>query len=302
MQNIQARFEAALAAFVDKVKPDPNVRAVIVMGSLANDVVWEKSDIDLTVLMREVKQTTRSFCVEEDGIILNVNLTAEFDFKRYMERSVGAGGMLSFYAKARVAFTKDEQITKLLADFQHMGADDRALAFFQCATYLVGDMEKIEKWLTVKDNLLYTQSWILRTADMYANMRLTLDGKPMSREAVLKLMEYDPAPMQRLYVRPLSGPMTREELWDALRFIKQLLVDNVALLEQPVAAYMTDNEPRNVTTLCKHFGMDSHGIYHVFDFLEEMGITARVTENTRITPKSRDVVEEVAFIYLGGNR
>jgi len=50
----------------------------------------------------------------------------------------------------------------------------------------------------------------------------------------------------------------------------------------------------------KHFRIDSHGLYHTFDFLEEMGVVARVTETVRITPKSRKAAEEVAFVYLGG--
>jgi len=68
-----------------------------------------------------------------------------------------------------------------------------------------------------------------------------------------------------------------------------------------VEEYMSDGEVRTVTILVKHFRLDSHSIYHIFDFLEEMGVVARVTETVRITPKSRRAVEEVAFVYMEGN-
>ena len=43
--EIKERYLAAVDSFVDKVRDDPNVIAVIVCGSLAYDVVWEKSDM-----------------------------------------------------------------------------------------------------------------------------------------------------------------------------------------------------------------------------------------------------------------
>ncbi|MCL2285182.1 MAG: nucleotidyltransferase domain-containing protein [Firmicutes bacterium] len=300
--DIRSRFESALSAFVDKIKSDPNILAVILCGSLANDTVWEKSDMDTYVLVREMKLPIKSYCIEEDGLIINVNLQSEFDFKRGLERSLGGGMWNSMFAKARVVYSKDDSLHNFLAGVQKLGKDDMALSFFQQATYLIGDMEKIEKWLTVKDDPLYAQLWVLKAADMYANMCLALKGDPPNREAVLKVMEYAPEMIKPVYERPMQGPMTREEIWDALRFYRKFLEDNIDLLKLPVVNYMSDGEVRTVTTLVKHFRSDSHGMYHIFDFLEEMGVVARVTETVRITPKSRRAVEEVAFVYIAEER
>jgi predicted nucleotidyltransferase len=296
--DIKARFEAALQSFTDKVKPDPNVRAVILYGSLANDMVWEKSDMDVIVLVREMKLTTNEFCIEEDGLVLNVKLVVEFEFKRHIEGSLGGSASHSFYYHARVVYAKDDSLRDVFERFKHMGRDDQAISVFQYTTWLSSGMEKIEKWLTVKEDPLYAQFWLLKTVETYANMRLVLDGKPNSREAVLKVTEYDAAVMNFLYERPMAGHMTAGEVWEALRFFKRFLTDNLEIIKQPVTAYMTDNEARTVTSLAKHFRMSPHEITHVFDFLEEMGIVARVTVYTRITPKSRDTVEEVAYVYI----
>jgi predicted nucleotidyltransferase len=296
--DIKTRFENALKSFVNKIKNDSNVRAVILYGSLANDTVWEKSDMDINVLVRDIKLSVYEFCIEEDGLILNVKIIKEFDFKRSLERSAGSGWMFSMYSQARVVYTKDESLYDYFNDFKRMGADDKALSFFTQATWLLGSMEKIEKWLTVKNDIPYAQFWVLKTAEQYANMRLILDDKPPSREAVLKVMEYAPQTLEHLYLKPMSGKMTAEEVREALRFFRQFLEDNIEILKQPVLHYMADNEARTVTVLSKHFGMSSHEIYHVFDFLEETGLVARVTEYVRITPKSKDTVEEVAFVYI----
>jgi len=295
--NIKTRFENALSSFVKKIQTDPNITAIILCGSLSNDTVWEKSDMDIKVLVREMKLSTTSFCIEEDGLILNVDIQKEFDFKRTLERGLGGGFLYSYYAKARVVYTNDETLRDFMDNVLKVGADDRVLSFFQSATGLIGSMEKIEKWLAVKNDPLYARLWVLKTADIYANMRLVLDHKPPSREAVLKVMEYAPELIEPVYIRPMQGSMTVDEIWDALAFFKNILEDNLDLLKQPVADYMSDGEVRTVTTLTKHFRMGSHDIYHIFDFLEEHGIVARTSETTRITPKSRDAVDEVAFVY-----
>jgi len=296
--SIHSRFESALSAFVDKIKADPNILAVILCGSLANDTVWEKSDMDTYVLVREMKLSTRSFCIEEDGLIINVNMQSEFEFKRSLERNLGGGMMFSMFSQAKVVYAKDESMYGFMAEVQKMGKDDVALSFFQQATGLIYYMEKIEKWLTVKNDPQYAQLWILYAASQYANMRLLLDGKPPSREAVLKVMDYAPELIKPIYERPMQGNMTQDEVWGMLKFFRKFLEDNLDLLKLPVVEHMADGEVRTVTTLVKHFRMSSHDIYHIFDFLEEMGVAARVTETVRITPKSRRAVEEVAFVYI----
>ena len=299
MKNIKERFESALNTFVDKIKSDPKVLAVIVVGSMANDVVWEKSDMDTIVLVRDAKLAEKSYCLEEDGLIINVNIQTEFDFKRSLERTLSGGVGSSFFTRARVVYSMDDSLNEFLIEMQKIGKDDAALAFFGEASSLIYFMEKIEKWLTVKDDPLYAQMWVVYSSSTYANMRLILDNKPLSRESVLKVMEYAPELMENIYVKPLEGHMTRDEVWDILKFYKQFLEENIEILKLPVENYMSSGQVYTVTNLTKHFRMDSHGIYHIFDFLDEMGIVARVTETVRLTPKSRRSAEEVAFMYIG---
>jgi len=47
--------QRALNNFVNSVKSDPNVIALLLNGSLAYGTVWAKSDIDLLMLIRDEK-------------------------------------------------------------------------------------------------------------------------------------------------------------------------------------------------------------------------------------------------------
>ena len=58
--DIKQQFEEALNDFIEKVKEDRNILAVILFGSLSYDTVWEKSDIDLMLITRDMKPTGRN--------------------------------------------------------------------------------------------------------------------------------------------------------------------------------------------------------------------------------------------------
>ena len=52
-QKVQSRYQTALEAFTTRLKTDSQVIAAILAGSMSYDVVWEKSDIDMIVVVKE---------------------------------------------------------------------------------------------------------------------------------------------------------------------------------------------------------------------------------------------------------
>ena len=86
--ELKKRYMAAVDSFIDKIRVDPNVIAAIVCGSLAYDVIWEKSDIDMTVIIRDQHLATNSYCIIEDGITINVWIAERSTFKREMEKNI----------------------------------------------------------------------------------------------------------------------------------------------------------------------------------------------------------------------
>lgn len=51
--EVQGRYQAALDALVARLKQDRYVLAAVLYGSLARGEAWERSDIDLTIILRD---------------------------------------------------------------------------------------------------------------------------------------------------------------------------------------------------------------------------------------------------------
>lgn len=295
---IKQRFLAATDSFVDKVKADPNVIAVIVCGSLAYDQVWEKSDIDMTLVVRDQVLKNESFCVLEDDITINVYVTTRSGFKRYLEGSSGGSFTHSYFSKGSIVYSSDESLYEYFEDYKKFGSDDLALSVFLIACELVHLHDKCTKWLTVKKDPLYAQYYLLKAAESIARMEVCISGEPPTREAILKAYALNPEMITPYYQEAMSHHFSEEEIRIALGKIETYLEQHLDLIKKPVLSYMSDQEMKTVTMITKYFRTESHFIGGIFDYLADKGVIAKVSQTIRLTPKSKPSVEETAYVYV----
>ncbi len=295
---LKQRFQAAVDAFVDKIKGDPNVIAVIVAGSLAYDVVWEKSDVDTTVVVRDQLLKADSLSIVEDGIILNVHLMPRSKFKRGMERAIGGSFFQTYLANGKIVYSNDESLYEYFEEIKEIGTDDRALSAMYLAGELIGTLHKVEKWLTARKDTLYAQYFLLHAAENIAHMELCVRGIPTSRSAIQKALVLNPEMMERFYQEPMERRLTEEELWSGLRRLDRYLEEKMELFQKPVIEYLSSEEIKTMAMIAEQFGTDSHFLINVLDYLAEKGAIARVAQTIKLTPKSRLGVEEIGYMNL----
>lgn len=296
--EIKERFTAAVESFIAKIRDDPNVTAVIVCGSLAYDMVWEKSDIDMTLVVRDQPLKNDSYCIVEDGITINVHLIVRSTFKRGMERNIGGSFSASYFSKGRIVYTTDDSLYEYFEDIKSIGSDDIALSAFYIASDLVHLYDKCQKWLTVRKDPLYAQYFLLKAAETIANMELCLNGEPSSREAIQKALHINPQIITTFYSEAMSHHLTEAEIREGIEKIDGYLEQHLDILKKPVVEFMSDGEIKTVTLIARHFHTEGHFIINIFDYLAEKGVIEKVSQTIRITPKSKLAVEELGYLYI----
>lgn len=296
-EAITKRYKAAVDSFVSKVKDGPNVIAVIVCGSLAYDQVWEKSDIDMTLVVRDMNLKNDAYCIDEDGININMYVVTRTSIKRQMERQFGGSFMQAYYAKGVVVYCKDESFIEYFEEMKSIGSDDMALCIFYSACELVYYYEKSLKWLTVKNDTVYAQYYLLKAAEVMARMVVCMNGEPPTREAIRRALEINPGLLRPYYTDAMSRLYGYDEVKKAIEGIYAYLQGCIPIISRPLIEYMQDGELKTVTLLARHFNTDSIFMISILDFLAEEGVIARVSQTIRLTPKSRKAVEEIGYIY-----
>ncbi|NLN46479.1 MAG: nucleotidyltransferase [Clostridiaceae bacterium] len=296
---LRQRYMAALEVFLDKVRPDPNVLAVVVGGSLAYDVLWEKSDIDVTVVVRDQLLRNESYSIDEDGIVLNLSMTTRSDFRRGLERMEGGSFGQAYFAKGRMVYSVDPSLEEFFEENRTIGVEDAALSVMGMAGMLISDLEKSRKWLVARRDPQYAQYYLILCAETVAVMELCLRGEPASRAAIQKAMAFDPDLMHRVYTVPMSRLYISEEIEEAQRGLEAYLERNIDVISRPVLAFLADGELKTGTLISRHFHEDIHFLILVFDWLVEKGVIERAARTIRITPKGRQVFEEIGYLYAG---
>jgi uncharacterized protein len=299
-EQYKKRYLDAINSFVDKVRSDQNVIAVVVSGSVTYDVVWEKSDIDMTVIIRDQTLQTGDYCVLEDGITIHAELMPRSRFKRFMEGSWTIGGsfMQSYFANARLIYTTDDSLYEYLEEMKEIGADDIPLTALHNAAEVFHYRKKSMKWIMARKDPLYAQYFLIMAAEAIARMELCLRGIPFNRDGVKKALELEPELLRPFYQDAMSHHYSEEEIMKAIQSIDAYLVRNIEVIQQPVIDYLSDQEVKTVTMLNKHFHSSGDALTYVFDFLAERGIIEKVSETIRLTPKSKKSVEEIAYLYV----
>lgn len=296
--ELKARYTDALDSFVSKVKDDPNVIAIIVYGSLAYDLVWEKSDIDMKMVVRDQQLKNHSYCIIEDGITINVSLALRSEFIRGLGKQIGGSFGHSTMAKGKIVYTADESLYEIFEENKEIGSDDIALSLFYMAASLIFIYDKCQKWLTVRRDPLYAQYFLLKAAEIIANMELCLKGEPASRESIQKALKLNADAVNPFYRDAMSHLLTEEEIVSALEKIESYLEKHLDIIKKPVIEFMSDEQIKTTTLIAKHFHTEGHFIVNIFDYLAEKGVIEKVSQTIRITPKSKLAVEELGYLYI----
>lgn len=295
---LKMRYQKAIDQFIHKIRDDINVIAVIVSGSVAYDVIWEKSDVDMTVVVRDQPLKSDSLSIVEDGITFNVCLAPRSSFKRGMERAFGGSFLQSYLSNGKIVYSTEESLYEYFEDLKQIGEDDMAISAMHIAGELISTMHKVQKWMTARKDLMYAQYFFLKAAETIAHMELCIRGMPTSRSAIQKAIDFNPGIMRVFYREPMAHLMTEDELADGLRQLDQYIEDKMTLFKRPVMEYLSDQEIKTTAMIAKRFGSDSHFIINVLDYLAEKGVIEKVSQIIKLTPKSRLSIEEIGFLYI----
>lgn len=303
MGNVREKFAAALDELVAEVKTDRSVLAAILCGSLAHDVVWEKSDIDLALVTVDDKKAEVShLSLNAGGVNVHVFMMPRAEFREMAEGAVRNSFMHSMLAKGNLLYTHDETIARLCANLHGIGERDRQIQLLVSATSALPSVYKAHKWLLTRGDLNYTALWILYAANSLARTEVIAAGLLADREVMPQAMKLNPAFFKIVYADLLNMKKTRPVVQAALDAIDEYLAQRSATLFRLVLGYLRDaRDARSCSEIETWFkrNLDVVGVTTACEYLADQGLIGKVSLPVRITKKSNISVAEMAFVHLG---
>lgn len=301
--SINATFREALHAFSEKARKDDQVIAVILLGSLSYDQVWEKSDIDLKLIVQDQKLTKHSMCFMEDGIIINASIQTRDEFKRWVEKSVTTSFSHSYLLRGTLLFTKDKSIEDYFENIRYIGERDRQFQLLQLGCFLLGSLAKAEKWLYVKNDAAYSAFWIIKMLDMLAQIEVIRHGEVPMRESIQQATVFNPEFFHENYTGLVCGAVDEAKARSAIESIQSFMRDRELELFHPILEYLKrEQEVRSISEMAEKLGtivrLDAGALEMACAWLTDRGYIAKVPISTKATPKSRVLLDEPGYLLL----
>ena len=296
------RFQAALNSLLDEVKNDRQIIAAILCGSLAYDVVWDKSDIDLVLICTDDKNVqSRSFALMVEDINIHTQLIPRSEFRRELESSLHNSWKHSVYARGSLVYSHDPSIDSLIQQIKNLGERDVQTQLLNAAQFALALWYKAQKWYEVKDDIAYTTHWLLGTASALADIEVSLHGELVDRDSLPRALRLNPNLFGTIYSDLVTQPVTKTMIKRGLDKVAEYLESKVELLFAPVLEYLQEagGEPRSLTQIehyfGRHFGIE--GLALACEWLVDVGSIEKASTDLALTPLSRVRVQELAFFY-----
>ena len=302
MNPIQQRFAAALEVLIEQVKHDRSIVAAILCGSLAHDVVWEKSDIDLMLVTVDDKsQPLSTVPLYADGLNVHAVLVPRAELRRIVDGSLHNSFVHSLLAKGRLLYTHDDTVADLCGRLREIGARDTAVQLLRAATHALPSIDKAHKWFLTRQDLEYTALWILYAATPLAQIEVISRRLVADREVIPQALALNPSFFNKIYVDLLNVRKTAALVQEALAAVDGYVAERTPALFAPILDHLREvGEARSCRELDHHFTrtFDVSGVTTACEYLADRQMIGKVSAPVRLTKKSNVALQELAFFSL----
>ncbi|MDR3689443.1 MAG: hypothetical protein P4L46_08700 [Fimbriimonas sp.] len=300
MTDVQNRYELALEILMAKVRADRCVLAGVLLGSLAHDTVWQRSDIDLLLVVEEAKVKKDSLSLVEGGVNIHAMLTTRSDFRKLLEGSVQGSFMHSLLVKGRLIFCRDEPLRELFDQRHQLGMRDRTIQLLDRVQYALAGLAKAEKWLVVRNDCTYSAYWILKCVDSLASIEVMLNGAVPEREVVQQALQFNPLLFGLIYTDLVEKSPSVDGLRQALDEVYSYLRQRAGTIFEPILTFLQEEGVMCSMSDLNHYFRRQYnlgGVDVACEWLADEGYLHKMAAPARITARSQINVEEAAYSY-----
>ncbi|MHA2100712.1 MAG: nucleotidyltransferase domain-containing protein [Candidatus Kariarchaeaceae archaeon] len=301
-------YNDALESFIEEVKQDDYIIAAFLFGSLVHDDVWEKSDIDITLITKDQQTNEMDYWLMSDFIDRPIQVTvySRNQYKRMVEKSLHSSSVFHVIGTSKILFSKDETLREYFEEALTLGQRDIELQLLSIITMIIGDLEKAEKFLYYKKDLAQSYLFVLRLLDRLAQVVVLLNDEVPRREVIAQAMKYEADIFNTIYNNVILETIDVNKLEEILEIIRGYLILKTPTIFKPVLTYLKQaGEVRSNSDIVYHLNklMPSDwwkiAIDCIGQWLTDNDYLYKVPCPIRLTKRSKIQMNETGYYYVG---
>lgn len=297
--EVHPQIEDALERFTDTIVADRYIVAAILTSNLKEENVWEKTKIDITLIMRDgTKYQQQAYQLIEDGIPIRVRLVNRNGYKKLLERNLQGSHLHAIYAQSEILFTKDPTLRELHEGLDFIGERDRQSQLLNMAGGLTTILDKTEKWFYVKKDYNYTFYYLMFAVIQLARIETIMNGEVPQRKAIYQALKSNPDFFNAIFTDILDVPKDESVLAKVLDQIDGFLEEHIQTFFSPILDFLEDaGGERSLSDIYDHFGSRQLWLSMACEWLSRKDVLELFSSPIRLTMDSKVSVDEPAYFY-----
>jgi hypothetical protein len=308
-----ARFEAALQQFIDRITEDRYVLAIVLVGSLRTETIWQRESLALWIieadgvsrrLLSDGKDERIFRILVENGINIHAEVIPRSRFKQMVEGASRTAFSCNFFAERRIVYSKDPSIKSWFEKANRLATKDQERELLTFSTWTIHAHRHARKRLDVKGDLELAAQETLGAAHSVAHTEIIRRGEVWEEDVIYRAIEGAPDLFQTIYLDVLQKRKNPRVLSTALDAIDAYLDEHYEAHLKPLLAYLKkQSRVVPLSEISDHFAYSQLHPWHLesaCEWLERKGRLEKVSAPFKLTKRSQEQVEEPAYFLNVG--
>ncbi|MBU5485516.1 nucleotidyltransferase domain-containing protein [Clostridium sp. MSJ-11] len=241
MEKTIIQYQKAFNGLVDKLKANNSVLAVMVFGSVVTGDLWDKSDIDLFVIVNEKVSNIKNIYTEEKGVPVHIKLMSKSKFSQMYDEDLKGGYMHRIFASSRLVFSKDSEITYTYDNGRYYPDLDRERWNMVYLGNLLKSIGVCKKYLC--NNGIYTAySSSIKTAEEYAKLYVNSVGYMISKDAMIMAVNLNDKFKEKVDKLFFDKEEVKNAIEDLIKYVEENIDLNLKNLASILLEYMREKD------------------------------------------------------------
>jgi hypothetical protein len=307
-----ARFQVALDQFVERIAEDRYVLAVVLVGSLSPETIWDRESLWMWIieadgvgrrLLSDGKDERIFRILVENGINIHAEVIPRSRFKQMVEGASRTAFSCNFFAERRIVFSKDSSIDGWFKTANNVATKDQERELLTFSTWTIHAVRHARKRLEIKQDLELAAQETLWAAHSVAHTEIIRQGTVWEQDVIYRAIDWNPELFQTIYLDVLAKRKNRRVLTAALDAIDGYLERHYKAHLKPLLAFLKkENRVVPLSEISEHFAFSQLHPWHLesaCEWLERKGRLEKLSAPFKLTKRSLERVEEPAYLLPG---
>lgn len=183
MENIILQYQKTFINIKDRLMKNDEVLAMMVFGSMVTGDLWEESDIDLMIILKNYNSEVHNIHLQENGVPVHLKLMSKETFLEIHKEVSREKFIKRVFSTSRLVFSKDSELTYIYDNGRYFADVDREKSNMAFLSQLLKHVSICKKYL-YNDKIYTAALFAVYSAEDFSKLYVNSSGYRINKNVL----------------------------------------------------------------------------------------------------------------------